>query len=181
MAKVSYANLKLKTKADVESFEFGGHQIEVLQYLPIQDKYDLVMIALQKSYEQGIYNPIKLDLFFHLYIVFMYTNISFTEKQKENLEKLYDTIESNGLLDLILDKMDEHEYASLINYLEEIKEADFAYGASVASIVNKFVDDLPAAAEAAMGIVDSFDKEKYQAVIDFAEAANGGRKLNFRP
>lgn len=177
MAKVSYANLKLKTKADVESFDFGGHQIEVLQYLPIQDKYDLVMIALQKSYEEGIYNPIKLDLFFHLYIVFMYTNISFTEKQKENLEKLYDAIESNGLLDLILDKMDEQEYASLINYLEEIKDADFTYGASVASIVNKFVDDLPAAAQAAMGIVDNFDKEKYQAVIDFAEAANGGRPI----
>ena len=81
MAKVSYANLKLKTNTEVNTFEFQGQTIEVLKYLPIEDKYDLVMIALQKAEQDGIYNPILLDMYFHLYLIYMYTNISFTEKQ----------------------------------------------------------------------------------------------------
>ena len=90
MAKVSYANLKLKIDTSVETFDFQGQTIEVLQYLPIEDKYDLVMVALQNAEENGIYNPVKLDMYFHLYIMYMYTNLSFTEKQKFNEQKLYD-------------------------------------------------------------------------------------------
>jgi len=47
--KVSYANMKLKVNTQVKTFKFGGQDIEVLQYLPAKDKYDLLMITLQKS------------------------------------------------------------------------------------------------------------------------------------
>ena len=49
MAKVSYANLKHKLNTNISTFEFGGQQVEVLNYLPINDKYDFVMITLQKA------------------------------------------------------------------------------------------------------------------------------------
>ena len=52
--KVSYANMKLKINTSVKTFDFGGQKVEVLQYLPAQDKYDLLMITLQKSLENGI-------------------------------------------------------------------------------------------------------------------------------
>ena len=90
--KVSYANLKLKTKDEIKTFNFNNTEIEVKQYLPIEDKYDLVMITLQKAEENGIYNALKLDMYFHLHLVYMYTNLSFTEKQKENEMKIYDTL-----------------------------------------------------------------------------------------
>ena len=45
--KVSYANMKLKMNTDVNTFDFCGQKIEVLKYLPAQDKYDLLMITLQ--------------------------------------------------------------------------------------------------------------------------------------
>ena len=96
MAKVSYANLKLKVDQHTETFDFGGQSIEVKQYLPIEDKYDLIMIALQKAEEDGVYNPVKVQLYFELYTVYMYSNISFTDKQKENETKLYDTLASNA-------------------------------------------------------------------------------------
>ena len=54
MAKVSYANLKLKVNTEVNTFDFEDSQIEVLKYLPIEDKYDLVMITLQKAKEDNI-------------------------------------------------------------------------------------------------------------------------------
>ena len=68
MAKVTYASLKLKTDNSVNTFDFQGHEIEVLRYLPVEDKYDLVMITLQNSEENGIYNPVKFPFIFSLYV-----------------------------------------------------------------------------------------------------------------
>ena len=59
MAKVSYASLKLKTNTEVKTFDYNGNTIEVLQYLPMTDKYDMINITLQKSKEGSIFNPIK--------------------------------------------------------------------------------------------------------------------------
>ena len=68
MAKTTYAGMKLKVNTQAKEIDFNGNQFEVLQYLPIEDKYDLVMVTLQNCFENGIYNPIKKDMFFHLYI-----------------------------------------------------------------------------------------------------------------
>lgn len=177
MPKVNYTNLKLKTNAKVNTFRFNDYEIEVLQYLPIEDKYDLIMITLQNSKEEGYYNPLKLDMFFHLFLVYSYTNLSFTEKQKENASKLYDCLKSNGLLDSVLDNIAEEEYNDLMFFLEEQVKSEMEYGTTAASVLNKFITDLPTQAQAAMDIVNNFDKDKFQEVIKFAEAANGGRPI----
>jgi len=177
MAKISYASLKLKTDNSIKTFTFNNTEIEVLQYLPIEDKYDLIMITLQNSFEEGIYNPLKMDMLFHVYLVFSYSNISFTEKQKENISKLYDTLKSSGLMEQIIDNIPEVEYAVLFKYIEELAETKFKYNKSVVSLLQGLIHDLPKQAQAAMDIVNNFDKEKFQEVIDFAKAANGGRDI----
>ena len=177
MAKVSYANLKLKTSREVKTFKFGEYEIEVLQYLPIEDKYDLVMITLQKAEENGIYNPLMLDVFFHLNLIYLYSNISFTDKQKENEFKLYDAIKSNGLLDSFLEVFDEAEYEELLGHIEEIMDMMLTYKNTAGAVLQAVIQDLPKNAEAMRDILDNFDKTKFQSVIDFATAANGGRNI----
>ena len=176
--KVSYANMKLKTDTSVKTFEFGGQKVEVLQYLPAQDKYDLLMITLQKSLEDNIYNEFKLNLYFELHLVYMYTNISFTEKQREDEFKLYDTLKSNGFYEKFFQVINEDEYNELFEQLNAIKNASFKNKRSVAGLIGEFINDLPANAEAAAKIVESFDPEQYKAVVDFARYANGGRDIN---
>ena len=44
--------------------------------------------------------------------------------------------------------------------------------------VKDFMDRLPAQMEQVAEIINTFDPEKYQNVIDFATAANGGRNIN---
>ena len=173
MAKVSYASLKLKIEDSVKKIE--GTEIEVLQYLPIEDKYDLIRITLQKSRIEGLNSPIILDMYFHLFIVYMYTNISFTDKQKENEYKIYDSLKSNGLLDKILEAIPENEYNDLITFLSEELELKERYDLSISGLISKVINDLPANAEAAMKIVDGFDKEKFGNVIDFAKSINNGQ------
>lgn len=176
--KVSYANMKLKTNTSTKTFEFGGQKVEVLQYLPAQDKYDLLMITLQKSLEDNIYNEFKLNLYFELHLVYMYTNISFTEKQREDEFKLYDTLKSNGFYEKFFQVINEDEYNELFEQLNAIKNASFKNKRSVAGLIGEFINDLPANAEAAAKIVESFDPEQYKAVVDFARYANGGRDIN---
>ena len=176
--KVSYANMKLKTNTSVKTFEFGGQKVDVLQYLPAQDKYDLLMITLQKSLEDNIYNEFKLNLYFELHLVYMYTNISFTEKQREDEFKLYDTLKSNGFYEKFFQVINEDEYNELFEQLNAIKNASFKNKRSVAAIISGLINDLPANAEAAAKIVESFDPNQFKAVVDFARYANGGRDIN---
>lgn len=176
--KVSYANMKLKVNTEVKTFDFGGQKVEVLQYLPAQDKYDLLMITLQKSLEDNLYNEFKLNLYFELHLVYMYTNISFTEKQREDEFKLYDTLKSNGFYEKFFQVINEDEYNELFEQLNAIKNASFKNKRSVAAIISGLINDLPANAEAAAKIVESFDPNQFKAVVDFARYANGGRDIN---
>lgn len=176
--KVSYANMKLKTNTEVNTFEFCGQKIEVLKYLPAADKYDLLMITLQKSLEGNIYNEFKLNLFFELNLVYMYTNISFTEKQREDEFKLYDTLRSNGFFELFYEALDDKEYEELFDQIAELKITMEKSKSSIAGVISNIIEDLPVNAEAAAKIVENFDPSQFQAVVDFARYANGGRDIN---
>lgn len=174
---ISYANMKLKPVTTTHKFEWNGNEIEVLDYLPIEDKYDLIMITLQKSLEDGYYNPVKIDEFFHLHLIYMYTNINFTEKQKEDEHKLYDSLKSNGLIDAFIEQMNEFDYSELFNMLDDTKRELTEYKRSTSALIQSLVSDLPKQAEAMKNIMDNFDPNKYKEVLNFAKAANGGREI----
>ena len=178
MHKVSFTNLKLKINNDTKSFDFNGQKIEVFQYVPIADKDDMIQSIIQNSVNRGIYNPIKADMYFHLYLVYLYTNITFTKKQKEDEEKLYDMILSSGLLEQILKVIPQEEYAELKNFFDAKLSTVLTYETSTARSLTAFIEELPKQMAEAAKIVDNFDKEKYSNVIDFAKAANGGRDIN---
>ena len=174
---ISYANMKLKPVTTTHKFEWNGNEIEVLDYLPVEDKYDLIMITLQKSLEDGYYNPVKIDEFFHLHLIYMYTNINFTEKQKEDEHKLYDSLKSNGLIDAFIEQMNEFDYSELFNMLDDTKRELIEYKRSTSALIQSLVSDLPKQAEAMKNIMDNFDPNKYKEVLNFAKAANGGREI----
>ena len=176
--KVSYANMKLKTNTSVNTFDFCEQKIEVLKYLPAQDKYDLLMITLQKSLEGNVYNAFKLNLYFELNLVYMYTNISFTDKQREDEFKLYDTLKSNGFFELFYSAMEVSEYEDLFKQMTDMVETFEKDRGTVAGILTNFIDNLPEQADTMANILNNFDPALFKDVIDFARYANGGRDIN---
>jgi hypothetical protein len=164
-------------KKEYNIVKYQESEIKVLKYLPIEDKLDLIEVTLQKAREDRLYNPMKVDMFFHLNIIYLYTNITFTEKQREDEYKLYDILQTNGIIDQVINAMNENEYNLLLTKINEKMSDELTYNTTTAAVISKFIDDLPANAEAAKKIVDNFDQTKYKAVIDFAQAANGGRTL----
>lgn len=175
--KISYASLKLKNNKEITTFCFNDNNIEVVKHLSFSDKNDLITITLQKSFEDGIYNPLKLDMYFHLNLVYLMTNLTFTEKQREDEEKLYDTLKNSGLLEEFLKVVDLTEYNELYAFLQDTLEERTQYNNSFAGLLSKVINDLPKNANAAMEIVNNFDPDKFSEVVKFAEAANGGRPI----
>ena len=174
---MKYSELGLIRLVDKDTFDWNGEKIPIIKYLPIEAQYDIIMITLQKSFEDGIYNPIKVNMFFHLNLIYMYTDLEFTEEERENEDKIYDEIVSTGFLDAFLTAIDSKVYNNMVEDLEEIAQLSMNYRSTAASVLRNFIEDLPANAEAAQKIVDNFNPEKYQAVVDFAKAANGGREV----
>ena len=177
MSKVSFANLKLKTIEDVKEIDFNGAKIEVKQYLPISDKYDLIMITLQQAYEDRVYNPLKIEAFFHLNLIYLYTNINFTDKQKENPEKLYDILQSNKIIDAVVEAIPREEFCDLYDTLCETRDEYIEWNKSAAGMLSIIVDDLPKKAAAASELLSNFNTEDYKEVIRFAQAANADRPI----
>ena len=174
MAKITYASLKLKKNNEVKTFSLeDGKIIEVIQYLPIEEKRDLIDITIQKSTINGMVNPLYVDMYFHLFLVYAYTNITFTEKQKEKEEELYDTLYSSGLLSTILENVAQEEYDCLMTYLEESIEKQEYYETSVVGGLLKFAADLPKKVTEAGEIAQGFNPEDFKEVFNFVKAING--------
>lgn len=175
---MNYSQLNLKINNKKNTFKIQDQWVEVAQYLPIKDKVDLIDIALQRAETTTGYNELLLEMFFNLNIVFMYTNLEFSAEELDDLEKLYDELESNGVILDVIGAMEDDEYNCLLDNLELMKENNLRFKGSTSALLQSIIADLPKNAEAAAEIVNNFDPEKYQAVLDFAKAANGGRPIN---
>ena len=178
MAILNYKDLNISKKNILKTFKWGEQEVEILSYLPIEDTYSVVMITLQKSFENGYYNPIKLDMFYHLNLVYVYTNIVFSDEDRADESKLYDELVSSGFMAEFLNNLDERAYAEMQEDIENIAKMDMENRKSIGVAATRFIEDLPANVEKMKEIVDSFDPKEYQAVLDFAKAANGGRPIS---
>lgn len=137
MAKVAFTKLGLKKNEEVKVVNIGENDIEVKQYLPVNDKLLLITRILQQAADDNNFsNPIKLEIFTCLEIVFTYTNISFTEKQKEDLVKLYDLFESNGIFNIIIQALPKSEYEAIVDGVEKCSNAVYTYRNSVLGILD---------------------------------------------
>jgi hypothetical protein len=174
--KYSDMNLKIDN-ATVEISVFPDFNIKVLQYLPIEDKNDIIQIALQNSEENGVYNLLKMRMFFNLYIVYLYTDLEFTDEEKLDPSKIYNELVSNGIMDAIYSSLDREEIEELETILEKTLKMKIEYRQTLASVLTSFVENLPINAESAMDIINKFNPEDFQRVIEFATAANGGRPI----
>lgn len=178
---MKYSDLNLKINTKTKLVKIGDFEIEVSEYLPMRDKIDLVQIALQKAEENGTYNDMKLDMYFNLYIIYMYTNLEFTDEEKEDEFTLYDELQSNDIIISVIGTMEEYEYDTLLEYLNVMKDTNMEYNLSAASLFKTFIQDMPKNAAAAAEIINSFDADKYKEVAGFAEAANAGRPIAITP
>ena len=144
MAKVPFTKLKCKINEEIKQVKLNDEiTIEVKQYLPIQEKLALIgrVIELAHMQDENYSNPVKAAVFRDLEIVECYTNISFTEKQKEDPAKLYDLLYSTGMVKMILDNIPKDEYTKIMIGVKDSIEAIYNYQNSIFGILENLKKD----------------------------------------
>ena len=143
MARIPFTKLKCKINTNEIPVQIGEETIAVKQYLPIQEKLELIGNVIMAAHEQdeNYSNPVKASVYRDLEIIFAYTNISFTDKQKEDLPKLYDMLYSSGVITEVLKNIPEDEYMEIVFGVRDSIEAIYKYQNSVLGILDTIKTD----------------------------------------
>lgn len=174
---MKYTDIKASFKRETEIVNINGNNITIKKNLTTNEVYDLAMITLQESREDYIYNPLKLDIFFHVNLIMMLTDIEFEAEDRINKFDTYDELVAAGIMSEVISNIPQDMYVYIKKVIEVMVEKLEEFENRAAAFLTKVIQDLPQNAEAAAKIVEEFDPEKFQKVIDFATAANGGRPI----
>jgi hypothetical protein len=91
--------------------------------------------------ENNFINEAKIALFMDLEMVYRYTNINFTEKQKEDPAKLYDLLAGSGFFDDVFTVIPQSEYRSIATWLGKTAEHIYDYRNSIYGILDAISND----------------------------------------
>lgn len=144
MAQITYTKLGIKPVVDeVKIIDWAPEvKIEVRQYLPLQKKLEVLSNIINASVDDnGFYNSAKIDFNQTLEIIFAYTNIKFTDKQKEDLMKLYDSFYSSGLIEQIFALIPQSEMAWFDKHVRISIDKIYEYRNSAYGILDALKND----------------------------------------
>lgn len=137
-------------------------EIEVIQYMPIQDKLAMIERILNWTIDNtGFLNPVRLEVYTVLEIISAYTNINITDKMMENAPKTYDSFMINGVIDAIIEAIPEDEYNAIFDAIEDCAEHTVSYLNSFVGMMKTITEDYGATKmdiESLSNVLDDPDK-----------------------
>ena len=138
MAKLSFTKLSLQKNIQVKDWNFNDQSIEVKQYLPIKERMDIAQSVIQQviDFNNEFLNEFAFHMYMDLAIVFNYTNLSFTDKQKEDLYKLYDLLVGSGFMKELKKQVDCNQTDDLEVYTYETLNEYYKYHNSIYGIMD---------------------------------------------
>lgn len=147
MAKVPFSKLQASiNNCDCKKSyrNKAGEEIcyEVKYYLPFAEKLELVSRIINQSVDDnGFYNPMRVKLYMALEVVYAYTNLSFTEKMKEDPFKLYDILVSTGIFTDIIDCIREKDWVEIQAGVWDTIKNIYDYKNSIMGILETVTND----------------------------------------
>ena len=142
MAKLAFSKLGLKLNNQVTNIYYNEQEIEVKQYISVNDKLKLISDIINKTIDEHSFcNPVQVKVFIELGIVEYYTNINFTDKQKEDPVKLFDLLQSNGLIGQICNAIPAEEFDDLNNGVWDSINSIYTYQNSAMGVIDNLSTD----------------------------------------
>ena len=142
MAKISLSKLTPVKKVEPKTIVIAEQEIVVEQYLPVQEKMAMLENVLNHTVDEtGFFNPTRLEVFFNVYLIKTYTNISITDKMIEEAHKTYDLLEMNNILQQVINVIPEEEYNTLFETVETTSQYVSAHITSFAGTMKTVLAD----------------------------------------
>ena len=142
MAKPTYAKLKLTSTIAPKELAWGDQTIEVKQYISIQDKLQMITEILGLAADDNrFYNVGRLKVFKTLKMLEYYTNLSITDKQKEDPVKMYDELTVSDFYDKVESLIPDVELNEINDILYDTVEQVYKYQNSAYGIMESISQD----------------------------------------
>lgn len=144
VARPTFNELKNKEiPLKIRFIKINNMDVEIKQYLPVNEKLNLITRVLEQVAQNDypFANPVQMDVYTTLEIIYAYTNIDFTEEEKADPAELYDELEKQDIINVIISSIPEVEYNFLIDGIEKTINAYYAYRNSVKGIIADTVTD----------------------------------------
>lgn len=142
--KIGLTKLGLKKNTSLINFTWNDQTIEIKEYLPIEEKLNLVDKIVNASIDESNFaNPARVQINTILEVIFAYAvNINFTEKQKEDRLGLYDLLVGSGFADEFFEALRNTDEVRFIN-----------------STVREVIDEIYRYRDSALGILDAVNQD----------------------
>ncbi len=149
MAKIAFTKLSLQKNNDVKNWQVNEQIIEVKQYLPVEQRIELAKQVIQQvtNFNNDFLNEFAFHVYMDLAIVFNYTNLTFTDKQKEDLYKLYDLLAGSGFMAELKKQVNCNQTDDLEVYIYDTLKNYYDYRNSIYGIMNTMSQDYGSLAE----------------------------------
>ena len=144
MAKIAFSKLNAKVNTEIKSIEVGEDKIiEVRQYLPVSDKLTMIGKIIEFAHDPDINyaNTLKTEVYLVIEILDAYTNITFTDKQKEDPAKLYDMLMGADWFNSVWEAIPVEEIMTIRANLAKTQMAIYDYRSSVLGILDTIQTD----------------------------------------
>ena len=147
MAKIPFSKLDSKINSDIKNIKFVNSKgeeisIEVKYYLPTEEKMIMISNIINQSLDgNGYYNPMKIKVFTVLEVMYAYTNLSFTAKQKETPYKLYDQLISNGIFQEVQKNIFDGDWKEIEGTIMTTIDNVYKYKNSIVGILDTISTD----------------------------------------
>lgn len=142
MAKIGFTKLGLKKNTNLITLNWNNQIIEIKEYLPIEEKIAVIERTVNQSLDANNFaNPMRVDINILLEIIFAYTNINFTDKQKEDRLALYDLLVGSEFWAQFLTVLPNEEYMSIYNGVWDTINEIYKYRDSVLGILQAVSED----------------------------------------
>lgn len=144
MAKLAFSKLqKIKTIPEIiDTALFEGCELKVKQYLPLSEKMNILTNVLEFSgADEGYFNEVQLLVFYQIEMIKAYTNITFTDAQLKDIEKLYDSICINQIWEKVSVLIPEDERLWIWNAIFDMAREITTYNRSFAGMMKTVSTD----------------------------------------
>jgi hypothetical protein len=127
---------------DAKVVNYNNEQLFIKQFLPVDDKYSLIFICMNSlDLMKRSYNPLVAETLFEVEIVKHYSNINFDDND-DSYFTLFDILECQGLIKLIIENIPVEEYEELQRLYKESIEAEISFNSSIAGGLQFLVNDV---------------------------------------
>lgn len=139
---MNFQDLKLSIPSEQTSFKFNDQYINLIYYLPVNDKLELISWVINQSADElKFYNVGKLNIFLTIGIIKYYTNIEFSDSDLLNPPNLYDLLISSGLYNEVIKIIPESEFEWIQKTLYDTVDSIYKYQNSIFGILDAVTTD----------------------------------------